>query len=48
MMDHEGGEVYVKGLASMDQGDGEERAMLRSIDYEGHMKLQVMCIICED
>ena len=47
-MDHQGGEVWVEGLASMDQDDGEEQARLRSMDYEGHMKLQVIRIICED
>jgi hypothetical protein len=38
-MDRRGIEVRVEGLASMDEGNGEEQARLRSMNYEGHMKL---------
>jgi hypothetical protein len=39
MTDHWGSEVQVEGLAPMDQGNYEEQVSLRSMDYEGHVKL---------
>jgi hypothetical protein len=39
MANHWGGEVRLEGLASMDQGNKEEHARIRLMNYEGHVKL---------
>jgi hypothetical protein len=41
-------QVRVEGLVQMDQGNGEEGVRLRLMDYEGHVKLQVIHVTCED
>jgi hypothetical protein len=38
-MDCRDWEVWPKGLAPMDQGNREEQVRLRSMDYQGHVKL---------